>query len=83
MLHFQDWAFWLNRGSEVKVEYEVEQPGVYFVLLKGPDNFKRWLKNPRDLGAAEYHTFAAGKHLPRVESWLRALVAVVHVRVDG
>ncbi|GAQ87105.1 RING/U-box superfamily protein [Klebsormidium nitens] len=58
---YQDWAFWLNRGSEIKVEYEVESPGVYFVLLKGADNFQRWLKNPRDLGVAEYHTFAEGK----------------------
>jgi hypothetical protein len=39
----------------------VDEPGVYFVILKGAENFKRWLSNPRDLGVAKYHTFAAGK----------------------
>ncbi|KAJ7567307.1 hypothetical protein O6H91_02G142000 [Diphasiastrum complanatum] len=50
--HHQEWAFWLNRGSIVKLEYHVDAAASYMLvaILKGEDNLNEWLKNPRDSG---------------------------------
>lgn len=44
----QEWAFWLNRGSQVEVQYNISNPSMELLLavIQGEENMQKWIKNP-------------------------------------
>eukprot|EP00252_Welwitschia_mirabilis_P000661 TRINITY_DN10636_c0_g1_i3.p1 TRINITY_DN10636_c0_g1~~TRINITY_DN10636_c0_g1_i3.p1 ORF type:complete len:312 (+),score=42.84 TRINITY_DN10636_c0_g1_i3:500-1435(+) len=45
--YHKEWAFWLNKGSELKLHYDVPSVSdLFIVIARGKENYERWIEDP-------------------------------------
>lgn len=45
--HHQEWAFWLNQGSQIALQYNITDPSMelMLVVIQGEENMQKWIQN--------------------------------------